>query len=530
MQKKVTFYLAFVVLVALIARTMPGPRTIDDSYITFRYARNFLAGDGFGYNSGERVLGTTTPFYMLLLIGLGAASGSTEAPFPVLALGVNALADAATCLLLYIIGKRLKVEWAGAGAALIWAVAPYSVTFAIGGLETSYYVLFMTATAAFHLLGRHKTTTVFAALALLTRPDALILIGLIALDRLGQIWQEHRQKQNWFAAALRATRTEAALFLVPSILWYGFATIYFGNPLPHSMAAKAVAYLLSSEAGFVRMLQHYATPFLEQLTFGLTWIKIGLFLYPFLYLIGARASLKANPRIWPWLLYPWIYFAIFSITNPLIFRWYMTPPLPAYFLFILAGAQSLVISFTQGAAGRLGNKYILTIASTGLLLFITIVGPTWLTLKGWQLRPSHGLSQPAPDMAWYEIELLYRQAADIVLADSAFHNNTSPVLAAGDVGVLGYYTRMKILDTVGLNSPESLNYYPLDPSYYAINYAIPPALILDQQPDYLVVQEVYIRNGLLQNEQFQNNYRLLAKIPNNIYGSDGMLIFVRGVN
>ena len=41
--------------------------TADDSFITFRYVENIASGKGFVYNQGERVLGTTTPLYTLLL-------------------------------------------------------------------------------------------------------------------------------------------------------------------------------------------------------------------------------------------------------------------------------------------------------------------------------------------------------------------------------------------------------------------------------------------------------------------------------
>ena len=39
-------------LVAIIARLLPGPRTIDDAFITFRYSRNIVEGQGFVYNIG----------------------------------------------------------------------------------------------------------------------------------------------------------------------------------------------------------------------------------------------------------------------------------------------------------------------------------------------------------------------------------------------------------------------------------------------------------------------------------------------
>ena len=101
-------------------------------------------------------------------------------------------------------------------------------------------------------------------------------------------------------------------------------------------------------------------------------------------------------------------------------------------------------------------------------------------------------------------------------------------MAAGDVGVLGYYTQARILDTVGLNSVEPLDYYPVPEEMIAgMAYAIPPDLIFDQQPDYLVFPEIYIRNGLLKDPRFADQYTLLEKIETDIYDSDGMLIYVR---
>ena len=44
--------------------------TADDALIIFRYAENLAAGNGFVYNPGEHVLGTTTPLYTLLLAAL----------------------------------------------------------------------------------------------------------------------------------------------------------------------------------------------------------------------------------------------------------------------------------------------------------------------------------------------------------------------------------------------------------------------------------------------------------------------------
>ncbi len=86
---------------------------------------------------------------------------------------------------------------------------------------------------------------------------------------------------------------------------------------------------------------------------------------------------------------------------------------------------------------------------------------------------------------------------------------TATLRAAGDVGVLGFYTPARILDTVGLNSPVSTHYYPLAPEQYVINYAIPAQLILDQRPDFVVILEVYGRNTLLKDPAVLRQYHLL---------------------
>ena len=70
--KKLKIWLPVLIfLLAVGAKLIPGARTIDDSFITYRYARNILAGDGFVYNPGEAVMGTTTPLYTLLMVALG---------------------------------------------------------------------------------------------------------------------------------------------------------------------------------------------------------------------------------------------------------------------------------------------------------------------------------------------------------------------------------------------------------------------------------------------------------------------------
>jgi 4-amino-4-deoxy-L-arabinose transferase-like glycosyltransferase len=487
---------------ALVARLLPGPRTIDDAYITFRYARNLLGGEGFVYNPGEYVMGTTTPLYTLMLSGVAVFFGGEKANFPLISLIINALADALTCLLLWQIGKRLGSETAGAAAGVIWAVAPFSVTFAIGGLETSLYVMLLTATFYFYLCKYEILTGLTAAAVFLTRVDGVILLGPLGLFWLVRALQK-KERISW--------RVVLAAGL-PVVLWLVFAGFYFGSPIPQTIQAKLVAYRLEPNASLMRLLQHYATPFFEYNLIGpAASVGIGLVLYPFLAVLGMRRALKVEPRSLPWLLYPWLYFIAFSLPNPLIFRWYLTPPLAAWILLIFLGAGSIIASLR-------GSSMVKRLLAGFLLVLVF-----GLTMSEWRLHPDHGLDRPAPDMAYIKLELLYEQAAEIINP----YLQAGDVLAAGDVGVLGYMTGGRIYDLVGLNTPQVTRYYPLDPDLYAINYAVAPNSILDEQPDAVIILEVYGRKGLLLDSRFSRQYSLLEKIETDMYGSDGLLIFVK---
>ena len=59
-QRKVLIPVALALVALVLTVTTPASVT-DDDYTTYRYVRNILTGQGFVYNTGEEVLGTTTP-------------------------------------------------------------------------------------------------------------------------------------------------------------------------------------------------------------------------------------------------------------------------------------------------------------------------------------------------------------------------------------------------------------------------------------------------------------------------------------
>jgi hypothetical protein len=550
----ITNYQFPIFLLAFILRILPDARTIDDAYITFRYARNIVNGVGFVYNADEYVLGTTTPLYTLLMAALSFILRSQN--FPIIALWVNAFADAITCVLLITLGETLSGQKrVGVAAALLYAVAPFSVTFAIGGMETSLFVLLIILTAILYLR-RHPAFALCAALALLTRPDALIFIGPIGLDYIIREIFFLRNPQFPIRNSLSRITLHASLFLIPIIAWTLFAAYYFGSPLPHTITAKGFAYQLNPQEGFVRLWQHYANPFMEFVTFekipyGNFWVLPGIIIYFSLSLIAILKFFRRDARSLPITLYPFLYFITFAIANPLIFRWYLTPPLPIYFILIIGGLIELQTSNFKLQTSKLKSQnsnpkaqspkpqspsfivhcslfivhYSLFIVHYSLFiihcsLFIAFI---FLSLRAWTLSPDHGPARPAPDMAWFKLEEIYTQVGK----ELAPQIDSKTVIAAGDIGALGYFSNTRILDTVGLISAQTPPYYPLPREQLVINYAMSAQLINDHKPDYVVFLEVYGRRTLLKDENFLRAYSFVKKITTEIYGSEGMLIYKR---
>jgi hypothetical protein len=341
-------------------------------------------------------------------------------------------------------------------------------------METSLFIALLSATFYLHLTGQPILAAGTGGLALITRPDALIFLAPILIDR---ILVTIKKDENTRGLGWR----EAAAFGVPVGLWIVFSTVTYSSPIPQSVAAKAVAYDLPPSAGLVRLLQHYATPFNWYEIVGSPWIAVGLILYPTLFALGALLAVRTTTRAWPLFVYPWIYLFAYSIANPLLFRWYLVPPLPLYILGIFLG----------GARLSRDLKHWFPLA---LLTLFGVIG----SLSAWTLHPDHGPTRPAPEMAFIQLELLYERAAE-ELSD---HIRPGEVLAAADIGTLGYHAPGEIFDLLGLISPEASTYYPLPSSAYATNYAVPSQLVADVRPEFIVILEVYGRNTLLQDERF----------------------------
>ncbi len=501
--------LAAVIGVALFAHVLPTPRNVDDSFITFRYARNLTEGLGFVYNPGFRTLGTTTPLYTLLLAGVAIVLRGDA--FPWYALGLNAIASAANVGLLFVMMRRLTGNvYPALAVGLLWAVSPWSVTFAVGGMETSMVVLWMLAAFTALMFKRRWLVGLFCGLGLLTRPDAAIWILVLGLYQLTAeiVHKRGLPWQTWLAGALT---------IAP---WVIFATAYFGSPLPNSLNAKSVAYVVADYEALRGLVQRYATPFLDFDTVGGTGAIVGAVLYPALNLLAFSYVWRRERGTIPLLVYPLVYFAIFAWANPLMFRWYYAPPMPAWIFGAVVGVWALITPLAK----RTRPRFVFPAAAA---LMIGVWG--FFSLNHWQLTPTHGPTTPAPAMAWHELELVYRELG-LQLRDE-YGVTAQTRVASADIGAVGYYSRATIIDTVGLVTPELVAYYPFDPAIRVTTpdpqiYAVPPDLILDTQPDYFITPEGFVRLGLEQMPAFTDAYTVAHEVPFEFYGT-GIRLYVR---
>jgi len=119
--------------------------TLDDSYITFRYASNLAAGNGLVFNPGEhpRAEGITSPLYAVML-SLAALSGMDVVMFSkwlgIVACGFTSLVVGATIYVvvrsLTSLSPRSAMMVCCAGAAYYLSNA-YVVGNAVSGMETA---------------------------------------------------------------------------------------------------------------------------------------------------------------------------------------------------------------------------------------------------------------------------------------------------------------------------------------------------------------------------------------------------------
>ncbi|MEE8149262.1 MAG: hypothetical protein V3T75_02300, partial [candidate division Zixibacteria bacterium] len=316
-----TFTIIFLATVIIrIAFYLLSGFTADDALITFRYAENIIAGHGFVYNIGEKVLGTTTPLFtflisLLMLLKLTAHSA---------ALLISLICSGLTSIILYRFARRLRFGKFSLLPLLIYILWPRSIVADSSGMETALFSLLIIAAFYFQFRKMRIYSSALATLTTLTRPEgALLLALLLAIN------------------CYEDRRYIAAYFIIPlSILipWLAFSYFYFGSIVPGSITGKLALY------SFIETRTIW-----EKLIYILGWHNP----------LGWLLFLAALFGSW-WLLAKqnfgrleiiWLsgMIAFFTLSKTALFFWYPVPLYPVYLLLATASMPLLWDKFFAGS-------------------------------------------------------------------------------------------------------------------------------------------------------------------------------------
>ncbi len=419
--------LTIIILLAIIFRIFFNPVDIDDTPVTYRYAENIAGGKGFVYNEGERVIGTTTPLYTLLMaffikLGFNVFFASNS---------VGLISAVMSVVFVYLILKESGFGKAGLLAAFFLAVINDFVIYTMNGMETSFYIMLILAVIYFYIKEKMVITSMFLGLVALTRPDGLVLAAVVYAYYLIT-----KRKIPW---------TSLAIFIAIILPWFIFAKLYSGSFLPISLMGKQIQGAVSTIPFVVRLL-------------GFFYDRCYLILFPF-FALGLITAYRFK-KLYLLLLWAAAYILAYIIVGVETYAWYLIPLIPVFVIIASLGIDK-VVEFIK-------------LKSKKILPFIFIVGIIFLIIPTSILGMHHYINKVDPNWRSYITVSLWLK--DNVPQDSS--------LMFGAIGYVGYYGGQRIIDTVFLVTelPEDIGRYG-SIEEFTLNYT---AIYEYYKPDYTI--------------------------------------------
>jgi hypothetical protein len=400
------------------AARLAGPGfPLDDAWIHQTYARNLALRGEWAFLPGVPSAGSTAPLWTVVL-ALGYRLGVD--PY------VWALAWGSVLLavigwvgwhwlearapgmrgMAWLAGVLLVVEW-----HLAWASA--------SGMETLAQALVVLLT----FYGLERRWPPFALGLLIgagvwIRPDAAVLLLAVG-------WCVVVRGQNDVVGIARRSLAVAGGLAVLAVPYVGFNLLLSGHAWPSTFYAKQAEYasLLGQPLG-LRVLQQW----------GIGLVGAGALLVPGLALsvwrdVSGRRWDRLAPGVW-WLAFLMVY----AIRLPVTYQHgrYAMPVLP---VLVVLGLET-VLAALSAATGRVPR-----VVSRAWAVACGVVAVAFLAL---------GARAYGQDVAVIQTEMV----ATAIWIEA----NTAPddLIAAHDIGAVGYFARRRLLDLAGLISPEAL--------------------------------------------------------------------------
>ena len=388
---------------------------LDDSWIHQTYARNLALHGQWAFQLGHPSAGSTAPLWTFLL-ALGYWLGL--APYfwtyllgglTLFGLGLLTEVTARIILTKY----RPHIPWVGLFFVAEW----HFLWAAMSGMETLLDALLLTSVLALLMTGsrRYLVMGLLTGLSVWVRPDGLTLLAPVILTILLVSLSNHDK----FNSIVRYLIGLGSLF-VPYLL---FNLWLSGTPMPNTFYAKQTEYAYWQSQPF---FYHLGVLFVQVLT------GPGIILLPG---IVGWAVLSIRRRAWASIssmLWCGGYLYLYISRLPAYQHGrYLMPAMPILFLFGL-------LAFLEFASSHLLRRY------------------HWMAQKVWQVSLvlvtlgfiALGARAYGEDVGLIESEM-------VVTAKWVAQNiPPNAIIAAHDIGALGYFDHHQLIDLAGLVSPE----------------------------------------------------------------------------
>lgn len=449
----------------------------DDAYITYRYAYNFAQGYGFVYNRHEHFMGTTAPLWGLILGVLGWINPDA---IPLLGSLLSGLSLLGIGLALYSYARLHGQPLCGLLAAIFVVVNPL-VPPTFGGEMLFQAALILWAFVTYRL-ERTRLAALLLALAILTRPDSIVALGVFGLHYLAT-----RRRLPWQELLV------LAVTLLPPM---ALAWTVYGSPLPGTLEVK----LAQRDSGlwplFTRGTIEWLRGFTMQdssriyrnLPAGPAMIRYILFV-----VLGVPALLWGF-RFW---LLPLSWIALYALGYHLLnvpfYHWYVVPIVVGLLILAasgVAGAVELALRVVRRFQPDL-SRLMAAVLCAGCLL---VLAPGVYAQMEYNRRL--GAQEPGGGKVLY------------IKAGQWLKQNTPPDAAVGyfEIGFLGYYAERTMVDPVGLvNSGVAPHVAEADLTWAYRHY----------QPDYIVHNPLIFQRQIgqmLDEPWFADQYRQVGTV------------------
>jgi hypothetical protein len=482
-------------MAAFLLESVHRNAQIDDAYISFRYARNLVEGHGLVYNIGQRVEGFTSLLWVLL-VALGMKLGG-DAPVVSHWLGVSSgllllgLAHGyARCVL-----HPRSVLLAALAPVLVLASPSFAI-WAVSGLETPLFSAFVLAALIAEAHGRGKAAAVACVLATLTRPEGTLVAAVIFVTDFARGGERRRQALSLAAAY--------ALFVAALT---AFRLSYFGSALPNTFYAKVGGIPVSWTLWY---LEGFAVQVAAPLALAAA--------------VGARRC----PASIVGIAYTGVLFVYVALVGGDAFEHsrFFLPALPVLVAVALAGAEgfgtedrwttrcaaaSIPVAigwYVWGAVGGFAALVVNTalgwmamprrtrlLAAGAISLIAGLCGSAFFARSRSGLTPRSSLVtlavfNRADDLSRVQyVEDYLDRAVQIVVATLAEQSPPPRRVAAIGIGLLGWYSRVEIVDLVGLVDPVIARSTPANagPTNFPGHQRGNADYVLSLAPDYILI-------------------------------------------